>query len=141
MVSKVQSTIEVSSQLNFSNVNSLVIFFFQGKPVVDLKVVRRLSDSLFVEWLLLSDEATNSFISHYTLQYQTDYSNGWIKTIPLIPSEKRSYQLRDLRPYTKYTIELYATNKHFSSETSRKTGWTTEAGKSVEVFSKLTVVK
>lgn len=126
-----------SSQL----LTAFVIFFFQGIPVVDLKVVRRQSDSLFLEWQLLSDGATNSYISHYTLQYHTDHSNGGIERTIRISSEKTNYQLHDLQPYTKYTIELFATNKHFSSETSQVEAMTTEAGKSDEVFSELTVVK
>ena len=109
--------------------------------MVELKVVRRQSHSLFLEWALLSDEATNSFISHYTLQYQTDHSNGGVEKTIQISSEKTNYQLRDLQPYTTYTIELFATNEHFSSETSKVEATTTEAGKSDEVFSKLTVVK
>lgn len=109
--------------------------------MVDLKVVRRQSDSLFLEWQLLSDGATNSYISHYTLQYHTDHSNGGIERTIRISSEKTNYQLHDLQPYTKYTIELFATNKHFSSETSQVEAMTTEAGKSDEVFSELTVVK
>ncbi|KAK2554980.1 Receptor-type tyrosine-protein phosphatase delta [Acropora cervicornis] len=101
-----------------------------GMPVVKLKVVRRQSDSLFLEWLLLSDGATNSFISHYTLQYHTDHSNGGIERTIQISSEKTNYQLHDLQPYTKYTIELFATNKHFSSETSKVEAMTTEAAPS-----------
>lgn len=27
-----------------------------------------------------------------------------------------SYELRDLQPYTEYIVELYGTNKHFTSD-------------------------
>lgn len=101
-----------------------------GIPVVKLRVVRRQSDSLFLEWLLLSDGATNSYISHYTLQYHTDHSNEGIERTIRISSEKTNYQLHNLQPYTKYTIELFATNKHFSSETSKVEAMTTEAAPS-----------
>lgn len=101
-----------------------------AKPVVRLNVVSRQSNSLFLEWSLLSEGQSNAFILYYTLQYRTDDSDGLIKRISPISPETTTYQLNDLRPFTEYIVELYATNKHFSSEPSRFTARTTEAAPS-----------
>ena len=99
-----------------------------------LNVVSRQSNSLFLEWSLLSEGQSNAFILYYTLQYRTDDSDGLIKRISPISPETTTYQLNDLRPFTEYIVELYATNKHFSSEPSRFTARTTEAGKTIIIM-------
>lgn len=102
--------------------------FFSDKPVVMLEVESRFSDSLSLTWSLLSGEQSNFFLQHYTLQYRTDDGDGWIKRITGISPQATSYKLTNLKPYTEYIVELYATNKHFTSDASRVRARTTEAG-------------
>jgi len=100
--------------------------FFSDKPVVMLEVESRFSDSVSLTWSLLSEQ--HNTLQHYTLQYRTDDSDGWIKRITGISRLATSYKLTNLKPYTEYIVELYATNKHFTSDASRVRARTTEAG-------------
>ncbi|XP_022808866.1 receptor-type tyrosine-protein phosphatase epsilon-like [Stylophora pistillata] len=64
-------------------------------------------------------------LQHYTLQYRTDQDSHW--STKRISSEKSSFLLTDLQPYTWYTVQLLATNFHFTSDPSRVITRTGEA--------------
>jgi len=87
--------------------------FFSDKPNVKLKFERGSPFTLTLT--LIADDRSNS-LQYYTLPYRTDDSNGWIKKISKIPPTRTSYELTDLQPYTEYIVELYGTNKHFTSD-------------------------
>lgn len=98
------------------------------KPVVKLEFERSTPFTLSFTLRLLSNDRSNSFLQYYTLQYRTDDSNGWIKTISKISPTRPFYELTDLQPYTEYIVELYATNKHFTSDPSQVRAWTSAYG-------------
>ena len=77
--------------------------------------------------MLIADDRSNS-LQFYTLQYRTDDSNGWIKKISKIPPTRTSYDLTGLQPYTEYIVELYGTNKHFTSDSFQVKVWTSADG-------------
>ena len=101
---------------------------FSDKPVVQLRLQSSSDNSLSFTWSLLSEDSSNMFLQYYTLRYRTADTNSW-KTAPKIPSDTTTYQLRGLKPYTDYAVELFATNKHFTSDPSRAKARTTEASK------------
>ena len=89
------------------------INLFSDKPNVSL--LFKEASPFTLTFTLTADDSSNS-LQYYTLQYRTDDSNGWIKKISKIPPTRTSYELRDLQPYTEYIVELYGTNKHFTSD-------------------------
>ncbi|XP_078353190.1 receptor-type tyrosine-protein phosphatase S-like [Oculina patagonica] len=95
------------------------------KPVVKLEFQGGTAFSLSFTLRLLSDDRSNSFLQYYTLRYRKDDGNGWIKKISRISPSTTTYQITDLEPYTEYIVELYATNKHFTSEKSEVRARTT----------------
>lgn len=99
------------------------------KPVVKLEFQGGTAFSLSFTLRLLSDDRSNSFLQYYTLRYRKDDGNGWIKKISRISPSTTTYQITDLEPYTEYIVELYATNKHFTSEKSEVRARTTAYGK------------
>ena len=101
---------------------------FSDKPVVKLTLQSSSDDSLSFTWSLLSEDNSNVFLQYYTLKYRPADTNTW-KTVPKILPDTTTYQLRGLKPYTYYVVELFATNKHFTSNPSRVKERTTEAGK------------
>ena len=76
-------------------------------------------------------------LRYYTLQYRMDQDSTWLKKT--ISSEVNSYVLTGLQPYTLYTVQLLATNMHFTSVPSRVTAKTGAAGKIETLYSVLVV--
>lgn len=103
------------------------------KPVVKLEFQSGTAFSLSFTLRLLSDDRSNSFLQYYTLRYRKDDGNGWIKKISRISPSTTTYQITDLEPYTEYIVELYATNKHFTSEKSEVRAMTTAYGEMYNV--------
>ena len=98
---------------------------FSDKPNVRLEFER--GSPFALTFTLKADDRSNS-LQYYTLQYRTDDSNGWIKKISKIPPTRTSYELSDLQPYTVYIVELYGTNKHFTSDSFQVKVRTSEYG-------------
>ena len=102
--------------LNLRNSINQEINLFSDKPKVKLQFKRGSPFTLTFTLIAdIADDKSNS-LQYYTLQYRTDDSNGWIKKISKIPPTRTSYELSDLQPYTEYIVELYGTNKHFTSD-------------------------
>ena len=103
-----------------AKVFSLITFsFVLDKPVVKLEFQGATAFTLSFTLRLLSDDRSNSFLQYYTLRYRKDNGNGWIKEISNISPKTTTYQLTGLEPYTEYIVELFATNKHFTSDPSK----------------------
>lgn len=101
---------------------------FSDKPKVKLQFERGSQFTLTFTLIAdIADDKSNS-LQYYTLQYRTDDSNGWIKKISKIPPTRTSYELSDLQPYTEYIVELYGTNKHFTSDSFQVRVRTSEYG-------------
>ena len=66
-----------------------------------------------------------------------DQDSAWLKKT--ISPEDNSYVLTGLQPYTLYTVQLLATNLHFTSDPSRVTAKTGAAGKIGTLYSVLVV--
>ena len=114
------------NELYLSGICLNFFLLFLDKPVVKLEAHSRSAFDLSFKWSLLSSDSSNYFLQYYTLQYHTVDSK--IRKVPKIPPKTTEYQLTNLQPYTRYIVELYATNKHFTSDPSRVEVMTTEAG-------------
>lgn len=62
-----------------------------------------------------------------------DQDSTWLTE--RISPQDNSYVLTDLQPYTLYTVQLLATNLHFTSDPSRVTAMTGAAGKIKTLYS------
>ncbi|KAJ7384342.1 hypothetical protein OS493_022455, partial [Desmophyllum pertusum] len=114
-------TVENNKGKDYLNVSLVKV----DKPVVKLEAYSRSAFDLSFKWLLLSSDSSNYFLEYYTLQYRTVDSK--ISNVYIISPKTTEYQLTNLQPYTRYIVELYATNKHFISAPSRVEVMTTEA--------------
>lgn len=92
------------------------------KPIVKLNLEARSTTSLSFTWSLLSDGMSNLHLQYYTLRYRMDQDSTWLTE--RISSQVNSFVLTDLQPYTLYTVQLLATNLHFTSDPSRVTAMT-----------------
>lgn len=97
------------------------------KPIVKLNLEARSTTSLSFTWSLLSDSMSNLHLQYYTLRYRMDQDSTWLTE--RISSQVNSFVLTDLQPYTLYTVQLLATNFHFTSDPSHVTAMTGAAGK------------
>ena len=107
------------------NCGCCIVFHFPGEPEVKLHTRVVTSNSIDFYWELSS--GGKNPLQHYILQYRTENTEKWINKIQISP-ENDSYQLTKLQPYTKYVVELYATNDYFTGPPSKVVEQTLEAG-------------
>ncbi|XP_032243017.2 tyrosine-protein phosphatase Lar isoform X2 [Nematostella vectensis] len=100
-----------------------------GKPgPITLNVNVRTQNSLHVQWAV--SDTGQSKIMHFTLKYKlTGPKTSWV-TLPILQAKISKYVVKELEPFTSYTLRLTATNEYFTSEPVDVTTMTTEAASS-----------
>lgn len=109
------------------------LFCITGRPSpVSLKITVSGTTTLRFGWTVL--DSGQSDITGFTVQYRKVENNLKKWKSENLQAYDTEYELQGLEPYTSYEIQVFASNKYFTSEASLITGKTIEAGKKRKPF-------